>query len=90
MFGDLLWRCVATVGGDEGLYTFDNDTGPDDANHAQEGVFVVAGAGVEARGRADRHLLDVTPTVLDLLGLEVPSSMRGTSMAELLTTVSPS
>ena len=29
---------------------------------------VVAGPGVEARGRADAHLLDVAPTVLELLG----------------------
>jgi predicted AlkP superfamily phosphohydrolase/phosphomutase len=84
VFGDLLWRCVATIGGSEGLYTFDNDTGPDDANHAQEGIYIAAGAGVEARGRVDRHLLDVTPTVLELLGLEVPSSMRGASMAKLV------
>jgi predicted AlkP superfamily phosphohydrolase/phosphomutase len=84
VFGDLLWRCVATVGGDEGLYTFENDTGPDDANHAQDGLYVMAGAGVEARGRSDRHLLDVAPTVLDLLGLDVPDGMRGTSMVEAL------
>ena len=84
VFGDLLWRCVATVGGEEGLHTFENDTGPDDANHAQDGVFVVSGAGVEARGTVDRHLLDVTPTVLDLLGIEIPAQMRGASMTPLL------
>ena len=27
-FGDLLWRSVGTVGGDEGIHTFENDTGP--------------------------------------------------------------
>ena len=27
-FGDLLWRAVGTVGGDEGIHTFENDTGP--------------------------------------------------------------
>ena len=40
-FGDLHWRSVGTVGGDEGLHTFDNDTGPDDANHAQHGLFIL-------------------------------------------------
>ena len=50
IFGDLLWRSVATIGGDEGIYTLENDTGPDDANHAQDGMFVAAGAGVEAIG----------------------------------------
>ena len=54
VFGDLLWRSVATIGGDEGVHTLENDTGPDDANHAQDGMIVAAGAGVGARGRARR------------------------------------
>ncbi len=84
VFGDLYWRSVGTVGGDEGIQTLENDTGPDDANHAQDGLYVVAGAGVEARGRADAHLLDVAPTVLELLGLDVPEGMRGRSLAPQL------
>jgi predicted AlkP superfamily phosphohydrolase/phosphomutase len=81
IFGDLLWRSVGTIGGDEGVHTLENDTGPDDANHAQEGLWIAAGAGVAARGTLDAHLLDVAPTVLDLLGLPVPAEMRGTSRA---------
>jgi predicted AlkP superfamily phosphohydrolase/phosphomutase len=81
IFGDLLWRSVATIGGGEGVHTLENDTGPDDANHAQDGLLVASGAGVTARGRLDAHLLDVAPTVLDLLGIEVPAGMRGRSLA---------
>jgi predicted AlkP superfamily phosphohydrolase/phosphomutase len=81
IFGDLLWRSVGTIGGDEGVHTFENDTGPDDANHAQDGLWIAAGAGVGARGARDAHLLDVAPTVLDLLGLPVPGDMRGRSLA---------
>ncbi len=81
IFGDLLWRSVGTIGGDEGIHTFENDTGPDDANHAQDGLWIAAGAGVAARGTRDAHLLDVAPTVLDALGLPVPDDMRGTSLA---------
>ena len=84
VFGDLLWRSVATIGGDEGVHTLENDTGPDDANHAQDGMIVAAGAGVGARGRLDAHLLDVAPTVLELLGLDVPEDMRGRSLAPKL------
>ena len=51
-FGDLLWRSVGTVGGDEGIHTFENDTGPDDANHAQDGMLIMAGPGVEPGPRA--------------------------------------
>ncbi|MGH2933645.1 MAG: alkaline phosphatase family protein, partial [Gaiellaceae bacterium] len=81
IFGDLLWRSVGTIGGDEGVHTFENDTGPDDANHAQDGLWIAAGAGVSARGTRDAHLLDVAPTVLELLGLAMPEDMRGRSLA---------
>jgi predicted AlkP superfamily phosphohydrolase/phosphomutase len=79
-FGDLLWRSVGTIGGDEGVHTFENDTGPDDANHAQEGLFILAGARIPAAGRTDAHLLDIAPTVLELLGIDRPGSMRGESL----------
>jgi predicted AlkP superfamily phosphohydrolase/phosphomutase len=79
-FGDLLWRSVGTIGGDEGIHTFENDTGPDDANHAQEGMLIMVAPGLEPGERHDMHLLDVAPTVLDLLGMDVPQSMRGRSL----------
>lgn len=79
-FGDLLWRAVGTVGGDDGVHTFENDTGPDDANHAQEGLLVVSGPGIQPGRRDGMHLLDVAPTVLELLGLDVPPGMRGRSL----------
>src|SRR4029079_11926190 len=84
IFGDLLWRSVGTIGGDEGVHTLENDTGPDDANHAQEGLLIAAGPGVTAHGTLDAHLLDVAPTVLELLGLPVPDEMRGQSLARAL------
>jgi predicted AlkP superfamily phosphohydrolase/phosphomutase len=85
LFGDLLWRSVGTVGGSEGIHTFENDTGPDDANHAQDGLLIMRAPanrdlGVEPGPREGMHLLDVAPTVLELLGLPVPAGMRGTSL----------
>src|SRR5919106_815076 len=79
-FGDLLWRSVGTVGGEEGIHTFENDTGPDDANHAQQGLFVLSAPGIAPGPREGAHLLDVAPTTLELMGLDVPASMRGTSL----------
>jgi len=81
-FDDLAWRAVGTVGGDEGVHTFENDTGPDDANHAQDGLLIMAGPGVEPGRSETMSLLDVAPTVLELLGLEPPAGMRGTSLLE--------
>jgi predicted AlkP superfamily phosphohydrolase/phosphomutase len=84
VFGDLYWRSVGTIGGDEGIQTLENDTGPDDANHAQDGMYVVAGPGIEATGRRDAHLLDIAPTVLEILGIEEPSGLRGRSLVPQL------
>ena len=76
-FGDLRWRSVGTVG-DGPIHTFENDTGPDDANHAPDGLFIVTGPGVARGGPVDgMQLMDVTPTVLRLFGLDVPADMHG-------------
>ena len=64
------------------MQTLENDTGPDDANHAQDGLYVVAGPGIEASGRADAHLLDIAPTVLEILGIEAPAGLRGRSLLQ--------
>jgi predicted AlkP superfamily phosphohydrolase/phosphomutase len=81
-FGNLLWRSVGTIGGAEGIHTFENDTGPDDANHAQDGLFIAAGPGIRAGCRVDADLLDVAPTVLSLLGIAAPDTMRGRSLLD--------
>lgn len=78
-FDDLRWRSVGSVGLDD-IYTFDNDTGPDDANHARHGIFILWNAGIRAPGQrlAGLQLMDVAPTVLAQLGLAVPADMEGT------------
>ena len=86
-FGDLHWRSVGTVG-NPSVWTHDNDTGPDDANHAQHGIFIMADAselkGVEwvppvaalSKNRLDGlSLYDVAPTVLTAMGVAVPPEM---------------
>ena len=76
-FGDLDWRSAGTLTGGR-LHIFENDTGPDDANHAQEGLFVLAGPGSEGRGEVrGATLYDVAPTVLRHFGLPVPKDMIG-------------
>ncbi|MFQ6019215.1 MAG: alkaline phosphatase family protein [Dehalococcoidia bacterium] len=76
-FGDLDWRAVAQVGGGA-VHTFENDTGPDGANHAREGIFVMRGPGVDGGRRLDGlRLVDCGPTVLERLDHPVPGGMIG-------------
>jgi predicted AlkP superfamily phosphohydrolase/phosphomutase len=78
-FGDLEWRSVGSVGNDS-LYTYENDTGPDGANHDRDGVFVMTGAPDQKMGQVDGlNLVDVGPTILDLYGIESPEGAVGRS-----------
>jgi predicted AlkP superfamily phosphohydrolase/phosphomutase len=78
-FGDLDWRSVGAVGMG-GIHTFENDTGPDEANHDWHGIFVLSTAGAETPLRGplpDLSIYEVAPTLLRLLGLPVPPGLVG-------------
>jgi predicted AlkP superfamily phosphohydrolase/phosphomutase len=78
-FGDLNWRSVGAVGMG-GIHTFENDTGPDEANHDWHGIFILSTAGAEAPLRGalpDVSIYDIAPTLLGLMGIEVPSGLVG-------------
>ncbi len=77
-FGNLRWRSVGSLGVPD-VYTFENDTGPDDANHDQDGVFILWDPRQNHRGRymEGLQLMDVAPTVLDVMGVPVPPDMQG-------------
>ena len=76
-FGDLAWRSIGTVGWKR-IHVFENDTGPDDANHAQHGIFIYHNPQHDLKGKAldDLHLMQIAPTVLQLLGVDIPSDMQ--------------
>ena len=77
-FGNLRWRSVGSFGLPD-IYTFENDIGPDDANHAQDGVLVLWDPKADHGGRFvdNLQLMDVAPTVLDLMGVRVPPDLQG-------------
>lgn len=76
-FGDLHWRAVGGLG--YGAYhTLENDTGPDDANHDTQGLFVLYEPGKRGAGCVSGHqLMDIAPTLLNRLGVTVPREMQG-------------
>ena len=61
-------------------HVLENDTGSDDANHAPEGLYLLAAEGVEAGPGEERDLRDIAPTLLTLLGESVPADMEGRSL----------
>jgi predicted AlkP superfamily phosphohydrolase/phosphomutase len=87
-FGDLSWRSIGLVGGGA-VHVFENDTGSDDANHAHDGLYIIAGAGIPAGQGPEQQIQDVAPTLLQLLGEPVPPEMEG-SVFEAATAVSAS
>ncbi|HEY7461860.1 MAG TPA: alkaline phosphatase family protein [Gemmatimonadota bacterium] len=79
-FGALYWRSIGGVGYPT-VHIQENDTGPDDCNHAQFGAFVLAAPNSPLQGELQgARLLDIAPTLLELGGYDVPSSMQGRSL----------
>ena len=80
IFDDLHWRSVGTLGYDS-IYTLDNDTGPDEANHAQHGFFNWIAPTIAPRAEPlDIDILDVAPTALAHLGRAIEPGMLGKAL----------
>jgi predicted AlkP superfamily phosphohydrolase/phosphomutase len=79
-FGDLDWRSVGSVG-NPSIYTYENDTGPDGANHDRTGVFMMSGLPNQPLGYTEgMRLIDVGPTILDIYDIEPLEGAQGRSM----------
>jgi len=76
-FGDVAWRSAGTIGYNS-LFLEENDTGPDDAVHSFDGIYVVVDPSerVPSPGPV-RELMDVAPTVLRYFGLPIPNHVQG-------------
>jgi adenylyl-sulfate kinase len=81
-FDGLSRRSIGSVGTGT-LHRSGNDTGPDDANHDPEGIFIAARMADLRKGRriakyiGDASCLDITPTILHEFGLSAPAEMTG-------------
>jgi predicted AlkP superfamily phosphohydrolase/phosphomutase len=74
--GNLDWRSAGTVGNGR-IHVFDNDTGPDDANHAQEGIFLWHGRGRPTVLDGPVSIYDIAPSILDYFHIPAPAHMIG-------------
>lgn len=79
-YGDLSWRSIGSVG-NRTIWARENDTGPDDANHSQYGIFIMRNGksqyGVRREGVT---LYDVAPTILNYMSVKVPEDMEGEAL----------
>jgi predicted AlkP superfamily phosphohydrolase/phosphomutase len=78
--GNLDWRSAGSVGLNT-IHLYENDTGPDDANHAQEGVFIWGQAPEMIKEKKEVYTLyDMAPTILKFFGIDIPEDMIGQSL----------
>ena len=78
LHGDLRWCSVGTVG-NAAIFTFENDIGPDDANHAQQGLYILSHPTLPTV-RKDASIYDVAPTIFKIMGQAAPAELRGTPL----------
>ncbi|MFW9970658.1 MAG: alkaline phosphatase family protein [Candidatus Odinarchaeota archaeon] len=76
-FDDLNWRSAGTVGYNS-IYLEENDTGPDDAVHDWFGVYIIYDPSKSIGNNLGvKSILDIAPTSLKILGVEIPDDMVG-------------
>jgi predicted AlkP superfamily phosphohydrolase/phosphomutase len=65
-FDDLNWRAIGTIGYPS-IYVSENDTGPDDSNHSQNGIFAFRNKGVRAKKVENLKIHQVAQKILENL-----------------------
>jgi len=80
---DLYWRAAGTVGHGT-CYLAENDTGPDDAVHAEDGIFILYNPGEKQGKELSASIFDIAPSILHLMGIGAPQHMAGRSIISTL------
>lgn len=83
-FGDVAWRSAGTLGHGS-WFIAENDTGPDDAVHSFDGIYLVVDPEEGPSGHgASQNLMDIAPTLLSYFGLPIPSTVQGRAIPQFL------
>ncbi|MBC7364679.1 MAG: alkaline phosphatase family protein [Candidatus Aminicenantes bacterium] len=78
-FDDLYWRSAGTLGYGS-LYLEENDTGPDDAVHDYEGIYILYDPERPGGRVQNANILDIAPTILTLLEGPEVQGLQGKSL----------
>ncbi len=75
-FDDLEYGCNTSLIGNETLWSLATAKGSDDAAHSQQGIFIMKNN--KCKGNlGELEIVDVAPTILNELGIEIPEDMKG-------------
>jgi predicted AlkP superfamily phosphohydrolase/phosphomutase len=82
-FDNLYWRSAGTIGHNS-LYLDENDTGPDDSVHWYDGILILYNKKKSKQMQRERmSIYDVTPSILNMMGIEVPNTLEGNIIPEI-------
>ena len=73
---DLSWRTAGTVGY-ETDYLLENDTGPDDAVHDYDGIYIMYRKNKKIGKVIDSTIFRIAPTILELYRVRKMYGMQG-------------
>jgi predicted AlkP superfamily phosphohydrolase/phosphomutase len=76
------WRSIGSVG-HRSRWVSANDTGVDEANHARDGLYILRAPGAPSGVTRRASILDVTPTLVELLGLPEDPELPGRSLLRI-------
>jgi predicted AlkP superfamily phosphohydrolase/phosphomutase len=79
-FDDLYWRSAGTLGYGS-LYLEENDTGPDDAVHDYNGIYILYDPASTGGRKKGASIIDIAPTVLKLLGGPAVPDLKGQAIS---------
>jgi len=76
-FDGMQYGSNTTLIGNDTLWSPSTAKGSDDATHSMQGIFIMKDGKNKEGNLGELSYLDVAPTILNLLGTEIPEYMNG-------------
>ncbi len=76
-FDNLHYGCNNSLIGNETLWSPNTAKGSDDACHSRQGIFIIKNGVFKNENLGEIDALDVAPTILNELNIDIPNEMKG-------------